>query len=165
MVVQYSSHIIHNLPPPATGLPQIISSHPSNKCMDQSVPSSSSSSLIVVLYYLFSIFTPGPPIDENSDNSDGDSLPCWNNGCANSPTCGPPNPLNPPSVPTPKLNLPVTLPLSDAVQYKYVATLFETTWNAQPKGVPELHNFYANFSNCKKGLRAGGITSGASYED
>ena len=88
-------------------------------------PSLFSVSLIRVLFILFSIFTPGPPLNDNSYNSNGYSLPRFINERAASPTCGPPEPPTPPFVPTPKLNLYVVLHFPDAVCNKEVSTLFE----------------------------------------
>ena len=80
-------------------------------------------SLIGVLFNLFYILIHGLPLNDNYDNSYGDSHPGRNKERATSPTCGTPDPLNSPSIPTPKLNLPITPPLTDAVNDEEVSTL------------------------------------------
>ena len=105
----------------------MISVQPSKNLIEKSRPSSSEASLIVVLIDLFSLFTPGPLLNDNSENTDDDSLPSRNNECNAYPTYFPPDPLTPPSVPTQKLNMPVTLPLHDAVRDKEVGTVIEAS--------------------------------------
>ena len=114
-VVQSSARVSQNISLPATVHLKILSAPPSNNLMEKIGTSSLAASLIGLLFNIFYLFIPGPLLNYNSENSNGDSLPGWNNERADSPTCSPPNPLTPPSVITLKLNLPITFPLPDAV--------------------------------------------------
>ena len=76
--------------------------------MEQSGPSSSSVSLFGVLIKLYCLFTSAPPPNEISEEEESysEALPGQNNKRSAFTTCGPSGPLSPPSVTTPKLNLP-----------------------------------------------------------
>ena len=65
-------------PPPPTFPPQILSAPPSKKLIKKSGPSSYKAPLIELVFDAFYLFVPGPPFNEYSEKSDGDSLPGLN---------------------------------------------------------------------------------------
>ena len=71
----------------------------------------------------------------------------------------------PPSVPIPKLNLPVARPLPEAVREKEVAILVYTTCTDRPNGGPELCSCCANADNCENVFRAGGFFTSSALEE
>ena len=75
-----------------------------------------------------------------------------------------PLPLSPPSVPTPKLNLHVTLPLPDAVCYIKFTTLFDAAWTALLNGGPKINICCENAANYQKFLSTGGVSSVWSFD-
>ena len=64
-----------------------------------------------------------------------------------------------------KWNLPVNLPLRDAVCDINVATFFDAAWANLTNGGTKLRIYFENCANWKKGLRAGVIYSGYSFDE
>ena len=73
--------------------------------------------------------------------------------------------MPPPSVPTPKLNLTVALSLPDSVRDKEVSMLVDAACTARLNGDPKLCICCENVADCKKGFRAGKVSTGSVLED